>query len=193
MLPLPDKASRPVSDFLFQKLSLYRMLRLSRRLASHAEDVLVTGQAIRLHDWRMLAAVRQRPGITATEAQPMVLLNKMQASRSVAHLVELGLLKAGSSSVDGRAAPLRLSAKGANACDVASKRMAAIEMWALDTLSAQELGLLDTLLQKIEQRVLQEPGPDGEGLEQVYTASSAKRRVDYLFTRRGEAKDASNP
>ncbi len=184
---------KPVEGFLFQNLSLYRMLGLSRALGSNAEQVLMQAQQIRLHDWRILAVVQQRPGITATEARPLVMLNKMQTSRGVAHLVELGLLVASASASDGRAAALHLTAKGRQICRTASLRMAALEMWALQDLTAAELQSLDTVLAKVEQRVDQLPAPDAPALEAVYRATSERRRAAYLFRPRGEAKEASKP
>lgn len=184
---------KPVEDFLFQNLSLYRMLGLSRLLGAHAEEVLMQEQEIRLHEWRILAVVQQRPGITATEARPLVMLNKMQTSRCVAHLVELGLLVASASATDGRAATLHLSAKGRRMCRTASVRMAALEMWALQDLTSDELQSLDTVLAKVESRVDRMPGPDAAALESIYSATSERRRVAYLFRPRGDANEASKP
>ncbi len=67
---------------------------------------------INLSQWRVLAAVADRPGRTANEVTSVTPMDKGIVSRAVKGLLELGLLIRNASQEDGRLAHLFLTPKG---------------------------------------------------------------------------------
>lgn len=82
--------------------------RVARRVAGTLADV----SSLNLSQWRVLAAVADRAGRTASEVVALTPMDKGLVSRAVKHLVEAGLLERRQSPTDARCAHLHLSSEG---------------------------------------------------------------------------------
>lgn len=81
---------------------------VARRVASEVQRT----SGLNLSQWRVLAAVADRPGRTSTEVVEITPMDKPIVSRAVRVLVERGLLRREASQEDGRRAYLMLTAEG---------------------------------------------------------------------------------
>ena len=85
---------------------------LAHRVARRVAGVLAETSALNLSQWRVLAAVADRPGLSASEVVALTPMDKGLVSRAVKHLVEAGLIERRASDTDARRAHLHLSDKG---------------------------------------------------------------------------------
>jgi DNA-binding MarR family transcriptional regulator len=172
---------RSVETFVFQTLNTYRMQRVVLHMAHQAEQHLQKEFGIRLLEWRVLVGIFQQPGITASQLAPLILMTKMQASRTLATMVRRGLVKEGLDHADKRATPLHLTAKGVKLFVGAGEVVAGVEMWWQQNFTSDEMAALRLLLGKMEDQVFGQHLPGVESLRREFNESSPSPRFDYLF------------
>lgn len=83
---------------------------VARRVTSVVNEV----SDLNLSHWRVLAAVADKPGRTASEVVELTPMDKGVVSRAVKHLADRGLLERRSSSSDGRLSFLFLTPDGSD-------------------------------------------------------------------------------
>lgn len=81
---------------------------ISRRITRTLQDV----STLNLSQWRVLAAIADRPGRTASEVVAVTPMDKGLVSRAAASLVADGLIERRASSADGRLSHLHLTPLG---------------------------------------------------------------------------------
>ncbi|MGB3455500.1 MAG: MarR family winged helix-turn-helix transcriptional regulator [Litorimonas sp.] len=119
---MPDLKRGPDNDVPAASLSLdkswiYKIAVLSdlvaRRVAAIASEV----GGLNLSQWRVLAAVGDRNGRTASQVVDITPMDKGIVSRSVASLVQQGLLRRAASDSDGRVSHLYMTDSGREVFD----------------------------------------------------------------------------
>ncbi|MDO5614124.1 MAG: MarR family winged helix-turn-helix transcriptional regulator [Paracoccus sp. (in: a-proteobacteria)] len=133
---------------------------LSNKLVWRESRLLRERFDLGTNDWRIISALGTRPGATVTEIADFIAVNKAIVSKSVAILLERGLVA--SSPLAGRSRPLYLTAEGA----AMHAQMLPISMsgqhYILDGLDAGEVERFNALLRAMLART-DEPGFRGDG------------------------------
>lgn len=132
------------------------------RLAVFSEDVsksiaqLYGGRFnLSRQEWRVLAALGERAGLSAKEIAESSTLDKTQVSRATARLLKHGLIKREEDSRDRRHQRHRLSGKGRLVYKEIVPLVRAREAYILSTLTANETHELERLIGKVHRKALE--------------------------------------
>jgi len=90
----------------------YQAIVLSDKISRHTLGVVKKDAGLNLSQWRVLAAVAEKPGRTAADVTAMTPMDKTIVSRAVSSLLAAGLIKKTPHPSDKRRATLRPSAQG---------------------------------------------------------------------------------
>ncbi len=133
-----------LEDFLPYRLSILSN-RVSRAIAARYVETF----DLTIPEWRVIAVLGRRPGLTAKEVAEATEMDKVAVSRAVAKLVESKRVAARADREDARRQILSLTAQG----ESVHARIAPIalesEQHLLTALSAREREQLDTLLDRL--------------------------------------------
>jgi DNA-binding MarR family transcriptional regulator len=101
-------------DFIFplEKLWIYKVTVLSDLASTKVSRIVQRTAGLNLSQWRVIAAVADRPGRTASEVVDVTPMDKGIVSRAVATLVEKKLVDRRASASDGRLSHLFLTKRG---------------------------------------------------------------------------------
>jgi DNA-binding MarR family transcriptional regulator len=143
---------KPVKLVLGDSLP-YRLSVLSNRVSGAIADLYAERFAINIPQWRVMAVLGERPGLTATELTALTAMGKVAVTRAVKSLVAAGRLRREASATDGRAAHLRLTAKGVKLYGRIAPLALAFEGAVLEGLSERERKQLDSILEKLAKRI----------------------------------------
>lgn len=102
-----------------------------------------------LTDWRVLALLVSRPGISATELSDILAVDKMAITRAVQRLLDRGRIRCAPNQADRRRLSLSVTAKGAALYDKIAQHAWEHQERCLQDLSAAERLALDQLLGKV--------------------------------------------
>jgi DNA-binding MarR family transcriptional regulator len=106
-------ADLPQPDMLrLEESWTYLVTVLADRVARRVGQTVQETAALNLSQWRVLAALADRPGRTAAEVVELTPMDKGVVSRAVATLVARGLVARAASPEDGRRSPLTLTEGG---------------------------------------------------------------------------------
>lgn len=144
-----DVATRLELDrFLPYKLSVLNN-RVSAAIARQYSERFSLSPA----EWRVMAALGNTPGLSASEVVTRTAMDKVQVSRAVASLAEARRVARKPDAQDGRITRLALSAKGQAIYDEIVPMALDFEARLLSALSNDERGALDTIIVKLMRRV----------------------------------------
>jgi DNA-binding MarR family transcriptional regulator len=133
-----------LEDFLPYRLSILSN-RVSRAIAARYADTF----GLTIPEWRIIAVLGRRPGLTAKEVAEATEMDKVAVSRAVAKLVESKRVAARADRDDARKQLLSLTAQG----ESVHARIAPIalenEQRLLATLSVREREQLDGLIDRL--------------------------------------------
>jgi DNA-binding MarR family transcriptional regulator len=124
----------------------YRLAVLSQRLSAALAAVYEQEHGLSAPQWRVMAAVAERPGRTAQEVVRMTPMEKATVSRAVSALIARGLLRREADDRDGRASRLALTDSGSEMYSRIAPAALAVEA---DIVAALERGGKTRLLQTI--------------------------------------------
>lgn len=91
---------------------IYKITVLADVVARTIAPIVYRVSGLNLSQWRVIAAVADRPGCTATEVVSITPMDKGLVSRAVRTLVDREIITKRSSEKDGRAIFLRLTSEG---------------------------------------------------------------------------------
>ncbi len=146
-----------VSDAIeLEQFLPYRLSRLTNTVSNAIAELYRDSFGLSIPDWRVMAVLARFPGGSAQDLVARTRMDKVAVSRSVARLVERGLIHRTTSSKDRRRSSLLLSDEGRSvyarivpmARDAESQLLAALsdrERVALDKLLDALQGAADTL------------------------------------------------
>lgn len=104
-------------------------------------------------EWRVMAALGNTPGLSASEVAARTAMDKVQVSRAVANLVENGRVERGSDAQDGRITRLALSPRGQAIYHQVAPLALDLEARLIATLSADERKSLDAIMHKLSRQI----------------------------------------
>jgi DNA-binding MarR family transcriptional regulator len=115
---LANKSGAPIkdrepADILRKEIGFIWRIHVMSDLMVRAVSINITpGYGLTLVDWRIVITLARAPELTAREIIELWGLEKMAVSRSVRHLLKMGLIGRARDSADSRRRPLRLTKKG---------------------------------------------------------------------------------
>ncbi len=124
----------------------YRLSVLANRVSRGFGRLYEKRFDLKLPEWRVMAVLGRRPGITAREVADLTAMDKVAISRAVARLMEMGRVVAETDSADGRRQKLSLSEAGADIYRQIIPLAKRIENALTAGIEASDLAVLDKLL-----------------------------------------------
>ncbi len=129
----------------------YRLSVLSNRISADIAKLYDTRFGLSIPEWRVIAVLAKRPGLSATEVAQRTAMDKVAVSRAVSSLLDDGRIQRDTDGDDRRKSVLRLSEAGRAVYDEVAPKALAYEQKLLDTLRPEERQALDRLLARMEQ------------------------------------------
>ncbi len=148
---------RQSSDFPLEKAWIYKVTVLSDLVARRVTEVVQRTSGLNLSQWRVIAAIADTPGSTATQVVHVTPMDKGIVSRAVSSLVERGLVERRASNSDGRLSHLYLTESGLNAYNAILAGLAQHGADGLTLFSADESQTFLALLNMAIERYRQTP------------------------------------
>ncbi|MEO1041749.1 MAG: MarR family winged helix-turn-helix transcriptional regulator [Pseudomonadota bacterium] len=146
----PAKSKRQSSEqapnFALDTAWSYKVTVLADLVARRVAAVVQATSGLNLSQWRVLAAVADKPGRTSTEVVEITPMDKPIVSRAVQVLVDRGCLRREASQEDGRRSYLRLTTKGESTYAAIVAALAETGAAGIDLLSGDELAAFNRQL-----------------------------------------------
>jgi DNA-binding MarR family transcriptional regulator len=133
-----------LEDFLPYRLSILSN-RVSRAIAARYAETF----DLSIPEWRIIAVLGRRPGLTAKEVAEATEMDKVAVSRAVAKLVESKRVATRADAQDARRQILSLTAQGESVHARIAPIALASEQRLLATLDTRERAQLDALLDRL--------------------------------------------
>jgi DNA-binding MarR family transcriptional regulator len=145
--PTPKTSSAEVlvlEDFLPYRLSILSN-RVSRAIAARYAKAF----DLTIPEWRIIAVLGRRPGLTAKEVAEATEMDKVAVSRAVARLIDARRVRASADKEDARRQRLSLTAAGEDVHARIAPMALASEQKLLTALDARQRAQLDELLDRL--------------------------------------------
>lgn len=144
------RSRRPAKDLLqLEHFLPYRLSVLSNRVSRAIAARYAEAFDLSIPEWRVIAVLGRRPGLTAKEIAELTDMDKVAISRAVARLVKKKRVAAEADADDARRQLLRLTAAGAAVHAQIAPVALECERRLLTALSARERETLDALLTRL--------------------------------------------
>ncbi|MEM9532153.1 MAG: MarR family winged helix-turn-helix transcriptional regulator [Pseudomonadota bacterium] len=130
----------------------FLLSRLSNRVSNAIAATYSDEHALSVRQWRVLCLVGNYPGTTARAVAEKGALDKVAVSRSVAHLVDRGLVEREVDEQDRRQVHLKLSRTGLAITRAIVPRALAVEAQMLAALSEEERRVLTDCMDRLFDR-----------------------------------------
>ena len=141
---MPEPPALSLDGFLPYRLSV-----LSNAVSSKIAKIYEEEFDLSIWQWRIIAVLGEREGLTSTEVAQRTLMDKPTVSRAAASLLERGLITRTPDSTDRRRAPLALTPEGRAIYDAILPKAISSENELLASLTAEEIDQLHALLTKL--------------------------------------------
>ena len=141
---MSDRPALSLDEFLPYRLSV-----LSNAVSSKIAKIYEREFDLSIWQWRIIAVLGEREGLTSTEVALRTLMDKPTVSRAAASLIERGILERHIDRDDRRRAPMRLTDEGQAIYAAVMPRALASERELLDAMSADEIATLHSLLSRL--------------------------------------------
>ncbi|MFZ2752007.1 MAG: MarR family transcriptional regulator [Lysobacteraceae bacterium] len=129
----------------------YRLSVLSNRISQTIAETYAVRFGIGITEWRVIAVLGRHPGLSANGVAERTAMDKVAVSRTIARLLERGLVQRDTHGDDRRRSVLELSEAGYGIYDEVVPLARARERALLAHFSADDRQLLDGLLTKLSQ------------------------------------------
>lgn len=127
----------------------YRLSILSNAVSRKIADIYEREFGLSVWQWRIIAVLGEREGLTSTEVAQRTLMDKPTVSRAAASLIERGILERSIDLEDRRRAPMRLSTEGQAIYAAVIPMALDSEREFLNALSEAEAQTLHALLSRL--------------------------------------------
>jgi len=124
--------SSPTTHIELDNFWAYQVVVLADQISRYTLEVVRTEASLNQSQWRVLAAVADKPGRSSAEVTSVTPMDKTIVSRAVASLIKDGLIKRTPNQEDKRIGALHMTKLGAQRYDLISSKLA-------DTLNAKIL------------------------------------------------------
>ncbi len=128
----------------------YRLSVLSNRISQTIAETYAARFGIAIPEWRVIAVLGQHPGLSANGVAERTAMDKVAVSRTIARLLERGVVQRDTHGDDRRRSVLELSQAGYGIFDEVVPLALARERELLAHFSAEDRGQLDVLLSKLD-------------------------------------------
>jgi DNA-binding MarR family transcriptional regulator len=143
----------------------YRLSVLSNRVSQTIAGAYARRFGLGITEWRVIAVLGRYPGLSANGVAARTAMDKVAVSRTVARLLERGLLQRDTHDDDRRRSVLELSSDGYSIYDEVVPMALEYERRLLAPLTVEERVELDRLLRKLNEGIgAMESDPD-EGVD----------------------------
>ena len=144
------RRSDPASERLvLERFLPYRLSILSNRISRAIAKRYAKTFSLSVPEWRVIAVLGRRPGLTAREVAEATEMDKVAVSRAIARLVTARRVVAEIDATDARRQPLWLTPQGEKLHERIAPIALAAEEKLLASLSAREAMMLDGLVDKL--------------------------------------------
>jgi DNA-binding MarR family transcriptional regulator len=133
-----------LEDFLPYRLSILSN-RVSRAIAARYAKAF----DLTIPEWRIIAVLGRRPGLTAKEVAEATEMDKVAVSRAVSRLIDARRVRASADKEDARRQRLSLTAQGEDVHAQIAPIALASEQKLVSALDARERAQLDDLLDRL--------------------------------------------
>ena len=127
----------------------YRLSVLSNAVSSKIAKIYEQEFELSIWQWRIIAVLGEREGLTSTEVAQRTLMDKPTVSRAAASLIERGILVRSIDSNDRRRAPMRLTDEGRAIYAAVIPRAIESERKLLNAVTEDEAETLHRLLSRL--------------------------------------------
>lgn len=127
----------------------YRLSVLANRISHGFGRLYEEKFDLKLPEWRVMAVLGRRPGITAREVADFTAMDKVAISRAVARMMLMDRVTAEADSTDGRRQKLFLSEAGLVIYRQIIPMAKRIEAALVDGITESDLAVLDKLLTRL--------------------------------------------
>jgi DNA-binding MarR family transcriptional regulator len=141
----------------------YRLSVLSNWISQTIADTYAARFGIGIPEWRAIAVLGRHPGLSANGVAQRTAMDKVAISRTLARLMERGLIQRDTHGEDRRRSVLELSAAGYGIFDEVVPLALARERALLAHFSDEDKQQLDALLTKLSQGLEDMLGPADSG------------------------------
>jgi len=133
---MDNAASSPIR---LEEFWAYQVVVLADQISRHTLEVVRSEANLNQSQWRVLAAVADKPGRSSAEVTAVTPMDKTIVSRAVASLIKSGLIKRTPSQEDKRISALEMTPLGAERYALISKKLAAtLTMPSIDGHSTED-------------------------------------------------------
>lgn len=139
----------PAELLVLEEFLPYRLSILSNRISRAIAARYAKAFDLTIPEWRIIAALGRRPGLTAKEVAEATEMDKVAVSRAVAKLVASKRVAARADAADARRQILSLTAHGENVHARIAPIALASEQRLLAAFSTRERAQLDTLIDRL--------------------------------------------
>ena len=131
----------------------YRLSILSNTVSGAIASIYRKRHGLAVADWRLMAVLGMEPArpLTQTALCARTRMDKVQVSRAVKRLLDLGNIEREVDSADRRRAHLQLTAQGRAVYDDVAPATLAWERDLLSRLTPAEAAILDTVIARLQQ------------------------------------------
>ncbi|MBV6423051.1 MAG: hypothetical protein NAOJABEB_00840 [Steroidobacteraceae bacterium] len=144
----------PAPSLRLDRFIPYRLSVLTNRVSSAIAQAYAERFGLSIPEWRVIATLGERPGMSAAEVAARTAMDKVAVSRAVASLARAGRLARTRSTDDRRRSKLRLSGAGRAVYAKVAPYALAYEAALLASLDHRERETLDRLLDKLSRRAI---------------------------------------
>lgn len=141
--------SSPAERLVLEDFLPYRLSILSNRVSRAIAARYAKTFDLTIPEWRIIAVLGRRPGLTAKEVAEATEMDKVAVSRAVSKLVDSKRVAARADREDARRQILSLTAQGESVHARIAPIALASEQKLLASLSMRERELLDALLDRL--------------------------------------------
>lgn len=140
----PEKETLDLDNFIPYRLSV-----LSNRVSKAIANEYSSRFDLTIPEWRVMAVLGGRPGLSARAVAERTEMDKVQVSRAVARLLRARRIQRAADSEDGRVTRLSLSLRGRAIYDEIAPLALKLERDFLEVLSNDDRQVLDQLMTKL--------------------------------------------
>ena len=146
---LPDQAHPDHALLELEHFLPYRLSVLTNRISQTIADTYAARLGIGITEWRVIAVLGRHPGLSANGVAERTAMDKVAVSRTIARLLERGVVQRDTHGDDRRRSVLELSEAGYGIYDDVVPLALARERALLAHFDEDEKRLLDGLLTKL--------------------------------------------
>jgi DNA-binding MarR family transcriptional regulator len=137
------------TDLKLEEFLPYRLAVLSNTVSTTVARAYDKRFNVSIPEWRVIAILGRFPGLSAVEVAERTMMDKVAVSRAVTKLIKKGRIDREFVDADKRRSILNLSEEGRKLHDEIATLALGFESDLLEGLSAEELGQLNSIMERL--------------------------------------------